>query len=128
MTSKDPMAEDMPLYFPCAVIWHVDYGEHDADNYICYGFVLCSRNVDMSVKRQIFINNKDIDGKIDSNTIFDFDFNVDKNILEKIKAKKESNKLNTKDWALFSLMVLFIFAMGVVSGWLAFNCLGIGED
>lgn len=73
----------------------------------------------MSVKRQIFINNKDIDGKIDSNTIFDFDFNVD---------KKESNKLNTKDWALFSLMVLFIFAMGVVSGWLAFNCLGIGED
>lgn len=48
--------------------------------------------------------------------------------LKKIKAKKESNKLNTKDWALFSLMVLFIFAMGVVSGWLAFNCLGIGED
>lgn len=72
----------------------------------------------MSVKRH-FINNKDIDGKI-SNTIFDSDFNVDKNILEKIKAKKESNKLNTKDWALFSLMVLFIFAMGVVSGWLAF--------
>lgn len=48
--------------------------------------------------------------------------------LKKIKAKKESNKLNTKDWALFSLMVLFIFAMGVVSRWLAFNCLGIGED
>ena len=34
----------------------------------------------MSVKRQIFINNKDIDGKIDSNTIFDFDFNVDKRL------------------------------------------------
>lgn len=33
------MGEDMPLYFPCAVVWHVDYGEHDADNYICYGFV-----------------------------------------------------------------------------------------
>lgn len=47
----------------------------------------------MSVKRQIFINNKDIDGKIANNTTFDFDFNVDKNILEKIKAKKESNKL-----------------------------------
>ena len=72
----------------------------------------------MSVKRQIFINNKDIDGKIANNTTFDFDFNVE---------KKESNKLNTKDWTLFSLMVLFIFAMGVVSGWLAFNCLGIGE-
>ena len=55
----------------------------------------------MSVKRQIFINNKDIDGKIDSNTIFDFDFNVDKNILEKIKAKKESNKLNTKEGSKF---------------------------
>ena len=82
----------------------------------------------MSVKRQIFINNKDIDGKIDSNTIFDFAFNVDKPILANLKAKEESNKLNTKDWALFSLMVLFIFAMGVVSGWLAFNCLGIGED
>lgn len=36
---EEPMGEDMPLYFPCAVIWHVDYGEHDADNYICYGFV-----------------------------------------------------------------------------------------
>lgn len=80
------------------------------------------------IKKKLHLNNKGIDGKIDSNTIFDFDFNVDKNILEKIKAKKESNKLNTKDWALFSLMVLFIFAMGVVSGWLAFNCLGIGED
>lgn len=33
------MAEDMPLYFPCAVIWHVDYREHDTDNCICYGFV-----------------------------------------------------------------------------------------
>lgn len=51
----------------------------------------------MSVKRQIFINNKGIDVKIANNTTFDFDFNVDKNILEKIKAKKESNKLNTKD-------------------------------
>ena len=119
---EDPMAEDMPLYFPCAVVWHVDYGEHDADNYC-----LCSRNIrDMSVKRQIFINNKGIDGEIANNMTFDFDFNVDKNILEKIKAKKESNKLNTKDWALFSLMVLFIFAMGVVSGWLAFNCLNHG--
>lgn len=59
----------------------------------------------MSVKRQIFINNKGIDGEIANNMTFDFDFNVDKNILEKIKAKKESNKLNTKDWALFSLMV-----------------------
>ena len=76
----------------------------------------------MSVKRQIFINNKGIDGEIANNMTFDFDFNVDKNILEKIKAKKESNKLNTKDRTLFSLMVLFIFAMGVVSGWLAFNC------
>lgn len=36
--------------------------------------------------------------------------------LKKIKAKKESNKLNTKDWTLFSLVVLFIFAMGVVNG------------
>lgn len=50
----------------------------------------------MSVKRQIFINNKGIDGEIANNMTFDFDFNVDKNILEKIKAKKESNKLNTK--------------------------------
>lgn len=36
---EDPMAEDMPLYFPCAVVWHVNWGEHDADNYVCYGFV-----------------------------------------------------------------------------------------
>lgn len=80
------------------------------------------------VKKKLHLNNKGIDGRIANNTTFDFDFNVDKNILEKIKVKKESNKLNTKDWTLFSLMVLFIFAMGVVSGWLAFNCLGIGED
>jgi len=45
----------------------------------------------MSVKRQIFINNKGIDGEIANNMTFDFDFNVDKNILEKIKAKKESS-------------------------------------
>ena len=74
------------------------------------------------VKKKLHLNNKAIDGKIANNTTFDFDFNIKKNILEKIKAKKESNKLNTKDWTLFSLMVLFIFAMGVVSGWLAFNC------
>lgn len=71
------------------------------------------------IKKKLHLNNKGIDGKIANNTTFDFDFNIE---------KKESNKLNTKDWALFSLMVLFIFAMGVVSGWLAFNCLGIGED
>ena len=80
------------------------------------------------VKKKLHLNNKGIDGRIANNTTFDFDFNVDKNILEKIKAKKESNKLNTKDWVLFTFIVLFIFAMGVVSGWLAFNCLGIGED
>ena len=40
---EDPMAEDMPLYFPCAVVWHVDYGEHDADSYVCYGFVYVDR-------------------------------------------------------------------------------------
>lgn len=78
------------------------------------------------VKKKLHLNNKGIDGRIANNTTFDFDFNVDKNILEKIKAKKESNKLNTKDWTLFSLMVLFIFAMGVVGGWLAFNCLNHG--
>ena len=31
---EDPMAEDMPLYFPCAVVWHEEH-----DDYICYGFV-----------------------------------------------------------------------------------------
>lgn len=36
---ENPMAEDMPLYFPCAVIWHVDYRERGIDNCICYGFV-----------------------------------------------------------------------------------------
>lgn len=70
------------------------------------------------VKKKLHLNNKGIDGKIANNTTFDFD----SNILEKIKAKKVSNKLNTEDWALLSLMILFIFAMGVVSGWVAFNC------
>lgn len=31
---EDPIAEDMPLYFPCAVVWHEEH-----DDYICYGFV-----------------------------------------------------------------------------------------
>lgn len=31
---EDPMAEDMPLYFPCVVVWHEEH-----DDYICYGFV-----------------------------------------------------------------------------------------
>nr|DAY39067.1 MAG TPA: hypothetical protein [Caudoviricetes sp.] len=65
------------------------------------------------IKKKLHLNNKGIDGKIANNTTFDFDFNVE---------KKGSNKLNTEDWALLSLMILFIFAMGVVSGWLAFNC------
>lgn len=62
------------------------------------------------IKKKLHLNNKGIDGEIANNTTFDFDFNVE---------KKESNKLNTEDWALLSLMILFIFAMGVVSGWLA---------
>ncbi len=31
---EDPMAEDMPLYFPCAVVWHEKHNDC-----ICYGFV-----------------------------------------------------------------------------------------
>ena len=40
--------------------------------------------------------------------------------LEKIK--RDNNELSTKDWILFTSIILSIFAMGVVSGWLAFNC------
>lgn len=36
---EDPMAEDMPLYFPCAVVWHESRGDHGNDNHVCYGFV-----------------------------------------------------------------------------------------
>ena len=39
--------------------------------------------------------------------------------LEKIK--RDNNELSTKDWLLFIFMVLFIFAMGFVGGWLIFN-------
>ena len=39
--------------------------------------------------------------------------------LEKIK--RDNNELSTKDWVLFTFIVLFIFAMGVVSGWVIFN-------
>lgn len=39
--------------------------------------------------------------------------------LEKIK--RDNNELSTKDWLLFIFMVLFIFAMGFVGGWLVFN-------
>lgn len=31
---EEPMAEDMPLYFPCAVVWHEKHNDC-----ICYGFV-----------------------------------------------------------------------------------------
>lgn len=40
--------------------------------------------------------------------------------LEKIK--RDNNELSAKDWILFTSIILSIFAMGVVSGWLAFNC------
>lgn len=39
--------------------------------------------------------------------------------LEKIK--RDNNELSTKDWVLFTFIVLFIFAMGVISGWIIFN-------
>lgn len=39
--------------------------------------------------------------------------------LEKIK--RDNNELSTKDWVLFTFIVLFIFAMGVISGWVIFN-------
>lgn len=39
--------------------------------------------------------------------------------LEKIK--RDNNELSTKDWILFTFIVLFIFAMGVISGWVIFN-------
>lgn len=39
--------------------------------------------------------------------------------LEKIK--RDNNELSTKDWLLFTFIVLFIFAIGVVSGWFIFN-------
>ena len=34
---EDPMAEDMPLYFPCAVVWHEKHNDC-----ICYGLMLIS--------------------------------------------------------------------------------------
>lgn len=33
-----PMAEDMPNYYPCAVVWHNDSTNY-TDNVIYYGFV-----------------------------------------------------------------------------------------
>lgn len=39
--------------------------------------------------------------------------------LEKIK--RDNNELSAKDWVLFTFIVLFIFAMGVISGWIIFN-------
>lgn len=40
--------------------------------------------------------------------------------LEKIK--RDNNKLSTKDWILFTSIILSVFAMGFAGGWLAFNC------
>lgn len=39
--------------------------------------------------------------------------------LEKIK--RDNNKLSTKDWILFTSIILSVFAMGFAGGWLAFN-------
>lgn len=39
--------------------------------------------------------------------------------LEKIK--RDNNELSTKDWILFTSIILSIFAMGFAGGWLAFN-------
>lgn len=39
--------------------------------------------------------------------------------LEKIK--RDNNELSTKDWILFTSIILFVFGMGFAGGWLAFN-------
>lgn len=39
--------------------------------------------------------------------------------LEKIK--KDNNELSTKDWILFTSIILFVFGMGFAGGWLVFN-------
>lgn len=39
--------------------------------------------------------------------------------LEKIK--RDNNELSTKDWILFTSIILSVFAMGFAGGWLAFN-------
>lgn len=39
--------------------------------------------------------------------------------LEKIK--RDNNELSTKDWILFTSIILSIFAMGFAGGWLVFN-------
>lgn len=39
--------------------------------------------------------------------------------LEKIK--RDNNELSTKDWILFTSIILSVFAMGFTGGWLAFN-------
>lgn len=44
--------------------------------------------------------------------------------LEKIK--RDNNELSTKDWILFTSIILFVFGMGFAGGWLAFNCLNHG--
>lgn len=40
--------------------------------------------------------------------------------LEKIK--RDNNELSTKDWILFTSIILSVLAMGFAGGWLAFNC------
>lgn len=39
--------------------------------------------------------------------------------LEKIN--RDNNELSTKDWILFTSIILSVFAMGFAGGWLAFN-------
>ena len=39
--------------------------------------------------------------------------------LEKIK--RDNNELSAKDWILFTSIILFVFMMGFIGGWLAFN-------
>lgn len=39
--------------------------------------------------------------------------------LEKIK--RDNNELSTKDWILFTSIILSVLAMGFAGGWLAFN-------
>lgn len=39
--------------------------------------------------------------------------------LEKIK--RDNNELSAKDWILFTSIILFVFMMGFIGGWLVFN-------
>lgn len=78
----------------------------------------------MSIKKQIILDEKDYDELVNRANLNDSEIkNIIANALTTAieKTKRDDNKLIVKYWILLVFIILFVFAMGHIGGWLTFN-------